>query len=131
MNAESLDGYLKDRFAEIRHQDAGQIPGFDDLLRPKPTRARRPGPTAWSAAAVAALVLIVAGVTIFRGPSMPDESELQQWAALSGWAPSTDALLEIAETPWGYPRKTETDAWIRTGSSSTDETAPSGAKETL
>ena len=129
MKTDSQDRVLAERFAELRNLDGAEVPDFDALMRPR-RHGRRIVVAGWRIAAVAALALIVAGLPLLHGESVPNEAELQQWATLSGWQATTDKFLQVTDSPWGNPWTTKTDKWIQSGSDST-ETAPNGATETL
>lgn len=83
-------------FEEMKRQDAADAPLFHHCL-PRETQAAPPRPASRALLfAMAAAVLLAAGALFFqvlhKGPALP-ENNIEQWAALSDWQPSSDQLV--------------------------------------
>ena len=90
------DDALRKFFEQMKRQDAADAPLFHHCL-PREPQAAPPRPASRSLLfAMAAAVLLAAGVLFFevlyKGPALP-ENTFEQWAALSDWQPSSDQLV--------------------------------------
>lgn len=125
MDMEPTEKNLKELFNELKDQDARRVPSFDAVLAASDAGAANPGTHfrlrfAWGMGAaflVAALLTLM--VLTFRVRSR--EAEVQQWAMLSDWAASTDALLD-ASSVLPDSANSPTDFFINPDSDSLDTT---------
>ena len=97
---------FRERFADLRDEDAAGAPPFSRVLRgraPRPA-ARRPRWIPAAALATAALT-VVAIVRTSRGTDLALEEAIAQAQSLSSWAAPTDEWLTLAglEIPDAVP----------------------------
>jgi hypothetical protein len=114
MNSDQNDRDLRQLFQDLKSRDSQRVPPFDALARTPNSAAVRWRVT-WRRfrfAAAAVLLLVATLVFVMRPDSL--EAEMQQWAMLSQWTASTDALLDVSSTPWGSTVTTPSDSWLNT-----------------
>jgi hypothetical protein len=98
MNTNGTENNFRQLFHELRDQDAHRAPSFERVLRAPPAPViTLAWPRVLLAGAVAA-ALVVTGVTVSLYHAQPRQLayDAQQWAALTDWRASTDALLDMA-----------------------------------
>lgn len=90
------DHTFKKLFDEAKRRDADDVPSFQRLLRKNPPKANEAPGWGWMSFACAAALLVVAALLAFSVLS-PNEThtavEVEQWAAISEWNASSDAIL--------------------------------------
>jgi hypothetical protein len=100
MKENAPEEMLKSRFAAMRRQDERSTPDFDSMTRIT-VRARSPFANPWfGMAAAAAILLLVAGPSLFVNRPLAADEDWQSWTALSDWQAKTDTLLDVPETGW-------------------------------
>lgn len=125
MNIENSETELRRLFSELRGADARRAPPFNDIARGRPSAKSSPWHSfAWFrwALRASAIAILTAGIvlTAFRRREHRVEKEMRQWAALSTWEASTDALLSISSAPWGGALIAPSDSLINNSTDTPD-----------
>ena len=108
MFMEKTEKELRQLFRELRTWEQRRVPSFvasasASVSAPAGSSSRMS--LRWFPLALGAIALVLAIASIalaanqMRARSM--QREMQQWAALSTWEASTDALLSVSSVPWG------------------------------
>jgi hypothetical protein len=116
MTTNDLDQKLSKTFGAMRDVDFQRLPEFDrlaDVHAPRGITGVRWFRLTGSGAALAALCISLS--FLFR-PTAHTSIDMQQWAALSKWQPSTDSLLDVSATPWSGSIARTSDHWMNTTS---------------
>lgn len=124
MNTEKNEKEIRQLFSELRAEDSQRVPSFDAVTQAVPSGAstgRISFPWLQIALATTAIALLVGTIAI-RLNRRSIERERRQWAALSTWEASTDALLHISSVPWESTVTTPSDFLIN------NPAVPSGTK---
>jgi hypothetical protein len=106
------DHTLKKLFDEARRQDADNTPGFQRLLCKQAVATKDSPALGWMPFALAAALLLVAALLAFSvlPKSEPHlAAEVEQWAAISDWTASSDAMLAENTPCIGVPLSTSSD----------------------
>jgi hypothetical protein len=93
------DPALRDRFEQLRREDAGAAPGFHatmDAARRRSTRGRARRPRVW---AVAAAVVVLVGIAVALLPAPEPPGPAVDLAAVR-WRGPTDFLLTLPGADW-------------------------------
>jgi len=130
MNTDEADNRLRQAFHELREQDAQRAPAFASVLGAAARREAVPSPFPWLKVAAAAAVIAGTFIAALYYRAHSAAVETSEWALLSTWQPSTDALLTSSSTPWGSRVTTVSDCWMDAGASGSETTEENG-KETL
>jgi len=90
------DHTLKKLFSELKKQDSGSTPNFQCMIRKQASASDDPHTFGWmSYALVAAFVLAAALLAFSVLPKNESHTaaEIEQWAAITDWTASSDAIL--------------------------------------
>lgn len=106
------DHTLKKLFDESRRQDARSVPGFQRVLRRQAVATKESPAFGWMPFAFAAALLVAAALLAFS--ILPKNethtaAEIEQWAAMSDWTASSDAILAENSPCIGVPLSTSSD----------------------
>jgi len=119
----SDDRDLRERFAELRDEDAGSAPSFSGVRRGRATstspRRLRFAPVA--ALSIAAILTAGALVVVPRGPDRSIEAAIAQARSISSWTAPTDAWLTLSgfEIPDSVPSLTPSSVTLPEASTTT------------
>jgi hypothetical protein len=89
------DQTLKNLFEETKHQDADNTPSFQRVLRKQAAPVTDSAAPGWMPFALAATLLVAALVAFSVLPKNESHAteEVDQWASISEWTASSDAIL--------------------------------------
>ena len=106
------DHTLKKLFDEARRQDADNTPSFQRVLRKQATAPQDSPAFGWMPFALAVALLVAAALLAFSilpNSETHSAAEVEQWAAISEWTASSDAILAENTPCIGVPLSTSSD----------------------
>ena len=106
------DHTLKKLFDEARRQDADNTPGFQRVLRKQIAPTTDSTSTGWMLFAFAAALFVAAALIAFSVLPKNEPhttAEVEQWAAISDWTASSDAILAENSAVIGFSLSTSSD----------------------
>lgn len=106
------DPTLEKLFDEARRQDASNAPSFHRVLRKQAAAAKDAPAFGWMSVAVAFALLAVAALLAFSVLPKNEThtvAEVEQWAVISDWTASSDAILVENTLCIGVPLSTSSD----------------------
>jgi DnaJ-domain-containing protein 1 len=106
------DHTLKKLFNEARRQDASNMPDFQRVLRKQAVEHKDSPAFGWLPFALAVALLVAAALLAFSVLPKNEThtaAEIEQWAAISDWTASSDAILAENTPCIGVPLSTSSD----------------------
>lgn len=106
------DHTLKKLFDEARRQDADNTPRFQRVLRKQAVATKDSPAFGWMPFALAVALLVAAALLAFSilpNSETHSAAEVEQWAAISEWTASSDAILAENTPCIGVPLSTSSD----------------------
>lgn len=113
------DHTLKKLFSELKRQDSQNVPNFQRMLQRQTRAANEPLALGWIPFAWAAALLMAAALlafSVFPKTESHTASELEQWAAMTDWTPSSDAILAENTPAIGVSISTSSDLLFESSS---------------
>jgi DnaJ-domain-containing protein 1 len=106
------DHTLKKLFEKAKQQDADNTPGFQRVLRKQITPTRDSASSGWMPFAFTAALFVAAALIAFSVLPKNEShttAEIEQWAAISEWNASSDAILAENSAVIGVSLSTSSD----------------------